>query len=214
MKVLLLSLALLAPALPLQAEASFFRYLVETAKQGEAESQFILGMTYCDGWEGIIRTGTAAARWCELAAELNDQRPVFVFGLLQRGKDHIKPDRAEALKWLTAAADRGDNYARVILGEMLLEGDGVPADWRHGVEWMRKSAVAGFAPAQFRLGVVYLVGDASTPKNPVEALAWFIVAAEAGSKCAVEFRDEQAEMLGREVARLAVLRSRELHRKP
>jgi len=212
-KVLLLSLAILAPVLPLQAEVSFFHYLVETAKQGEAESEFILGMTYCDGWEGVIRTGTVAARWCELAAELGDQRPVFVFNLLQRSPDRIKPDRAEAIKWLTAAADRGDNYARVILGEMLLEGDGVPADWRHGAEWIHKSAAAGFAPAQFRLGVIYLVGDAATPKNPVEALAWFIVAAEAGSKPAVDFRDEQTAKLGRELARLAVLRSRELHRK-
>lgn len=213
MKVLLLSLALLVPALPVQAEVSFFHYLVETARQGETESQFILGMTYCDGWEGIIRTGTAAARWCELAAELEDQRPVFVFGLLQRSKDHIKPDRAVAIKWLTTAADRGDNYARVILGEMLLEGDGVPADWRQGAEWIRKSATEGFSPAQFRLGVIYLVGNAATPQDTVEALAWFIVAAEAGSKPAMEFRDEQTARLGREVARLAVLRSRELPRK-
>jgi TPR repeat protein len=213
MKILLLSLALLVPGLPAQADASFFHYLVESARQGEAESQFILGMTYCDGWEGVVRAGTVTARWCELAAELGDKRPEFVFGLLQRGQERVKPDRVEAIKWLTAAADQGDDYARVILGEMLLEGDGVPADWRHGVEWMRKSAAAGFAPAQFRLGIVYLIGDATTPKNPVEALAWFIVAAEAGSKSALEFRDEQTELLGREIARLAVLRSRILLRK-
>jgi TPR repeat protein len=93
---------------------------------------------------------------------------------------------------------------------MLLEGDGVPADWRRGMDWIRKSATAGFAPAQFRLGVIYLVGDNATPKNEIEALAWFIVAAEAGSKSAQEFRDERTQLLGREAARLAVKRSRTL----
>ena len=192
------------------ASGSFFGYLVHSANDGEAESQFILALTFWDGWEGTIRSGSTAARWCDLAAELGDHRPEFVFGLLQREKDRVKPDGAEALKWLNRAAERGDDYARVILGEKLLEGDGLPADWRRGAEWIRKSANAGFAPAQFRLGVIYLVGDSATPKNEVEALAWFIVAAEAGSKPAQAYRDQQTSLVGREVARLAIIRSRAL----
>lgn len=210
MKVLLLSLVLLAPVLPVRAEASFVRYLLESANQGEAESQFILGLVYRDGWEGIVKSGSTAARWCDLATELGDPRPSFVLGLLQREKDPILKDEAKAVKCLTLAAGQGDNYARVILGEMLLEGNGVPADWRGGTEWIRKSANAGFAPAQFRLGVIYLVGDASTPKDEIEALAWFIVAAEAGSKPAEMYRDKRTELLGREAARLAIKRSRTL----
>jgi len=210
LKAILLSLAILAPALSVPAAGCFFGYLVQSANEGEAESQFILGLAYCDGWEGTIRSGSTAARWCDLAAELGDHRPTFVFGLLQREKDRIKPDGAEALKWLNRAAELGDDYARVILGEKLLVGDGVPADWQRGAEWIRKSANAGFSPAQFRLGVIYLVGGSAMPRNEVEALAWFIVAAEAGSKPAQEYRDQQTNLLGREVARLAVKRSRAL----
>lgn len=210
MKVLLLSFALLATALPGQAAGTFLGYLVHTANAGEAESQFILSLTYWDGWDGAVRVGSTAARWCELAAELGDHRPSFVFGLLKRGNYRVKPDSTEALKWLNRAAEQGDDYARVILGEKLLEGDGVPADWHRGAEWIRKSAHAGFAPAQFRLGIIYLVGGRATPKDEVEALAWFIVAAEAGSKPAEEFRDVQTNLLGREVARLAIKRSRAL----
>lgn len=210
MKVILLSLALLAPALSVQAEAAYFRYLVESAQQGEAESQFILGLTYRDGWDGTVKAGTIIAKWRELASELGDQRPALVLGLLQQGKDRVAKDATAALQWLQLAAERGDDYARVILGDMLLEGDGVAADWHRGAEWIRKSAHAGFAPAQFRLGVIYLVGDATTPKDEIEALAWFIVAAEAGSEAAAAYRDERTELFGREIARLAVKRSRTL----
>ncbi len=210
MKVVLLSLALLAPALPGQAAGSFFGYLHQTAEMGEAESRLILGLVYRDGWEGAVQPGSTAAKWREMAAELDDLRPLLVLGLLQRQRDRVIPDPARAVQCLAQAAAQGDNYARVILGDMLLEGNGVPVDWRAGTEWIRASARTGFAPAQFRLGILYLVGGASTPRNDVESLAWFIVAAEAGSKSARELRDERTRSLGREIARLAVIRSREL----
>ena len=54
------------------------------------------------------------------------------------------------------------------------------------------------------------MGNETTPKNDVESLAWFIVAAEAGSKPAQEYREERTQQLGREVARLAIKRSRSL----
>lgn len=194
----------------MQAGIPFWRYLLESADLGETESQFILGLAYKDGWKAITQPDSAAAKWRSLAAELGDQRPSLMLGRLQREIERIEKDEAEAVKWLNLAARRGDDYARVILGEMLLEGDGVPADWRSGVEWIRLSADAGFAPAQYRLGIIYLVGDESTPKNEVEALAWFILAAESGSKLAQEYRDARTQLLGREVARLAVKRSRTL----
>ena len=203
-------LALLVQALPVQAMLPFLQYLHASASQGEAESQFILGLTYRDGWEGTIKICSIAAHWCDLAAELGDQRPELVFGLLQQDKVRVQPDPAKAVECLTRAAELGNDYARVILGEMLLEGNGVPTDWRNGAEWIRKSAHAGFFPAQFRLGIIYLIGDSGMPKNEVEALAWFILAAEAGSKPAQHLRDERTQALGREVALLAIKRSRTL----
>jgi hypothetical protein len=210
MKILPLSLVLLAPLLAVSVEGSFLQYLQVSAGQGEAESQFILGLAYCDGWDGTIHSGSTAAKWRELAAELGDLRPLLVTGLLRNEKVWFAQDRAAAVKWLGRAAKSGDNYARVILGDMLLEGDGVPADWRRGKDWIVQSARSGFAPAQFRLGVIYTVGDRTTPKDDVEALAWFILAAESGSKTAREYRDERTGALGREVARLAIRRSRVL----
>ena len=194
----------------MQAEGSFFKYLVQSADHGEAESQFILGMAHRDGWDGTIRAGSLTAKWCELAEELGDQRPVFVLNLLLKEHDQVDKDAAKAVKLLGLAAGQGDNYARVIFGDMLLEGDGVKADWIGGTELIKKSAVAGFAPAQFRLGIIYMVGDKTTPKNDVESLAWFIVAAESGSKPGEEYRDERTRLLGTEVARLAIKRSRQL----
>lgn len=194
----------------MQAEGSFFKYLVQSADRGEAESQFILGLAHRDGWDGTIRDGSLTAKWCELAQELGDQRPLFVLNLLLKEKERVDKDGAKAVQLLSLAAGQGDNYARVILGDMLLEGDGVPADWNSGAEWIRKSASAGFAPAQFRLGLIYMVGDGTTPKDDVESLAWFIVAAEAGSKPAQEFREERTQKLGVEIARLAIKRSRAL----
>jgi TPR repeat protein len=209
-KSFLLSLVLLTAVAPIQARESFLKYLQETAAQGEAESRFILGLAYRDGWDGGIKPGTVAARWCDIAAEMDDHRPELVFGLLQKGGERVLPDAGKAAELLTLAAGQGDNYAQVILGEMLLEGKGVPIDWRSGTEWIRKAAVAGFSPAQFRLGVIYLVGDETTPKNDIEALAWFILAAEGGSDSARALRDERTQSLGHEAAYQAVKRSRNL----
>jgi len=209
-KVAFLSLVFLVAGSRVSAEGPFFQYLVQAADHGEAESQFILGLAYRDGWQGTVEPGSAVAKWSDLAAERDDRRPALVLGLLRRDGARVARDVAQAVKWLSLAAGQGDSYAQVILGEMLLEGDGVPADWRSGAEWIRKSARAGFPPAQLRLGLIYLVGDESMPKNEIESLAWFITAAEAGSKPAEEFRDEWTQRLGREAARLAVKRSRTL----
>ena len=209
-RVIGFAVALMVPALSLQAKLPYLQYLQNSAVQGEPESQFILGLAYRDGWEGTIKSGTVAAHWRELAAELGDQRPELVFGLLQQENVRVQPDPAKAVECLTRAAEQGNDYARVILGEMLLEGNGVPADWRNGAEWIRKSAHAGFFPAQFRLGIIYLIGDSGMPKNEIEALAWFILAAEAGSKPAQHLRDERTQVLGREAAALAIKRSRTL----
>ena len=203
-------LALLGSGLPALAKLPFLDYLHESASQGEAESQFILGLAYRDGWDGTVKSDTIAARWCELAAEMGDLRPELVFGLLQQDHVRLTPDPAKALACLNHAAQQGNDYARVIHGELMLEGNGLPADWRNGAEWIRKSAYAGFFPAQFRLGIIYLIGDSGTPKNEVEALAWFILAAKAGSKPAQQFRDLQTKALGREIALLAIKRSRTL----
>ena len=210
MKTVLLaaSLLVLVPRLP--AAVSFFGYLTQTAVQGEAESEFILSLTLRDGWDGTVRVGSAAARWCELAAESDDQRPPLLLGLLQQDPVRVAADRPRALALLGQAAAQGDDYAQVMLGEMMLEGDGVPADWARGAALIRQAADAGFPPAELRLGLIYLVGGESTPKNEIESLAWFIVAAEAGSKTAREYRDERTALLGRDAARLAVIRSRTL----
>lgn len=210
MKTLLLSLALLVPASSEATEGSFFRYLQATAELGEAESQFVLGLAHRDGWDGSIKPDSALAKWRELAGERGDHRAFLLLGLLQRETRGLAKNNSAALRWIESAADRGDDYARVILGDMLLEGDGVPADWRRGVALFQKSASAGFAPAQFRLGIVYLVGHEATPRDEIEALAWFIVAAESGSEVAAAYRDERTQVLGKEVARLAVRRSRTL----
>jgi hypothetical protein len=209
-KAALLALTLLAPVLLARAEGPFYQYLRHSAESGDAESQFILGVAYRDGWEGDLKPGTVAAKWRELAAELDDHRPVLVLGLLRQEQVRIHRDERSALQLLNQAAAMGENYARVILADMLLEGDGVPADWRHGAELIRTSAAEGFPPAQYRLGLLYLVGGEGTPKDEVEALAWFIIAADAGLRNAVEFRDERTQMLGREIARLAIKRSRTL----
>jgi Sel1 repeat len=51
----------------------------------------------------------------------------------------------------------------------------MPADHKEALKWLRMSADAGNATAAFTLGSVLDEAD-GVPKDPVEALAWFIVA--------------------------------------
>ncbi|MDZ4816011.1 MAG: tetratricopeptide repeat protein, partial [Verrucomicrobiota bacterium] len=77
------------------------------------------------------------------------------------------------------------------------------------VKWYRKAAEQGNASAQFNLGLKYAKGE-GVPKDEIEGLAWFILAAVSGEKKAVGNRNSMEHRLGREVTLLAQQRSKEI----
>ena len=71
--------------------------------------------------------------------------------------------------------------------------------------WLRK----GNAHAQSLLGLCYAKGE-GVPKNMVEALAWYNLAAVSGEEKIAEFRDRMEQRLGREATLQAQQRAKEL----
>ena len=136
-----------------------------------------------------------ASSWLK-AAEGGDARAQYELGRCHENGDGVAADREEALKWYRRSAQRGYAPAQFILGYLHDGRHHLKYDHEQVVTWYGKAADQGYAKAQYNLGYYYghgqdesgrLVSGGPTvwskigvPKNPVEALKWYRMAAENG----------------------------------
>lgn len=160
------------------------------AEQGDAVSQFSLGVMYQEG-TGVSNNAAKAVEWVQKAAEQGLVDAQEKLGIMFNLGEGVMRDRAKALEWwqkaaaqYQKAADRGDAVAQYKLGEMYRHGAGVPKDAVKAVEWYQKSAAQGYAEAQLELGDMYESNnygyDKGVPKDDIKAAEWYRKAAEQG----------------------------------
>ena len=108
-------------------------YLLRGAEQGNADSQFWLGVTYEQN-----RFGTTdlkeAAKWYRKAAEQGQPDAQTSLGMLYEDGDGVEQDYAVAAKWYRKAAEHvpdlgGAGQGRNHLALLYMEGLGVPKDY-------------------------------------------------------------------------------------
>jgi hypothetical protein len=87
------------------------------------------------------------------------------------------------------AAERGDASAQYNAGIAYLNGHGVPQDYQKAYEWFYKAAEQGHGDAQYNIGIYYYEGLNKDPVDPAYAIMWFMLAADAGVKDAIYYRD-------------------------
>jgi TPR repeat protein len=103
----------------------------------------------------------------------------------------------DTLQKIREAAEKGEVYAQVVLGT-LHSGFGpswisshyskhyktvvasVVEDHEEGLKWFRRAADQGSSDGQFAIGQMYEHGTNVTPKDPVEAIKWYTMAANNG----------------------------------
>jgi len=150
------------------------------AEQGDAKSQFALGLMYYYG-KGVSKNYAEAIRWYRKSAEQGN--PTAEYGLCNvyyEGKV-LPQDYAEAARWCREAAEQGDAMAQNGLGFMYSRGEGVEQDYSEAVRWYRQSAQQGYARAQYSLGYMYYYGY-GVPRDRVEANDLFQKAAAQGNE--------------------------------
>ena len=161
-----------------------FRECQIPAKQGDAHSQFNLGVMYDNG-QGVAQSYSEAVKWYRKAADQGEASAQFNLGNMYDIGRGVAHSDTEALKWYRKAADQGDASAQFNLGYMYINGQGVAQSDTESAKWYRKAADQGNAKAQSNLGLSYAKGE-GVPENYVEAYRWTSLAAASGDQVAIK----------------------------
>jgi TPR repeat protein len=85
------------------------------AENGNAESQYRLGVMYAEG-QGIVQDYAEAAKWFRKAADQGVAEAQFRLGAAYWRGQGVPKDSTEAMKWLRDAADQGHVDGQISLG--------------------------------------------------------------------------------------------------
>ena len=166
------------------------------AEQGSGEAAYALGRMLAQG-RGSNRDAEQALQWYRRAAQAGVPEAENNLGFFHERGQGVPADRDRALAWYRRAAERGLAVAQANLG--VLYGFGQGGSQAEAARWLRAAALQGDGQGQASLGLLYANGF-GVPKDPVEAYAWFHLAAyaadEATARTAAEYRRQLDSSLG------------------
>jgi TPR repeat protein len=148
------------------------------AEQGEANSQYNMGLLYARG-QGVAQDYKQALGWYEKAAEQGVPAAEYNLGVMYANGQGVAADPEQAEKWFLKAAEKGVGEAVTGLATIYSEGEGAFKNYAEAEKWYRQAADKGVASAAFNLGVMYDIGQGVQQSYP-EALKWYHNAADAG----------------------------------
>jgi TPR repeat protein len=119
-------------------------YLLRGAEQGNADSQFWLGVAYEQNWFGTTDV-KEAAKWYRKAAEQGQPDAQTSLGMLYEDGEGVEQDYAVAAEWYRKAAEHvpdlgGAGVGRSRLASLYTEGRGVPKDYVQAYMWFSVSS--------------------------------------------------------------------------
>ncbi len=164
---------------------SDLRCLESTAKAGDAEAQYQLGISFLSG-SRVPASEPQAVQWFQRAAEQGHAKAQYELGhCCQYGKG-LPRNTAEAVKWyrrasphFLAAAEQGDAEAQYIIAVMCNSGHGMNRNLTEAAKWYEKAARQGRTHAQYKLGELYCRGSGHS-RDPRRGAYWYHIAAKQG----------------------------------
>lgn len=155
-------------------EESIFESLLISAREGDAESQWMVGLRYYNDadFAEAVKWFTNGALQGNAACQAS-LGECYYYGL------GVSQDYSEAVKWLKQAA-RQDNYPAITLvGRCYQDGTGVSQNSEKAYRCFKLSALQGQADAQSLLAGCYYEG-AGVLQDYSEAAMWHLAAALQG----------------------------------
>jgi uncharacterized protein len=116
------------------------------ANQGNADSQYNLGLMYRSG-KGVLKDYAEAVKWYRLAAEQGLAEAQNNLASMYNNGHGVLQDYAEAVKWLRLAAKQGYAEAQNNLGHMYYFGNGVLQDNVRAHMWYNIASTNGHPKA-------------------------------------------------------------------
>jgi hypothetical protein len=120
--------------------------LVANAQNGDAESQYRLGLNYIYGTD-VPKDPAKAAEWFSKAADQGYLPARRELGILLASGEGVDVDMERAIQYLSEAADQLDPSALYHLGLMYEIGIGVPKDLQKCVRMLAYAAEMGYPGA-------------------------------------------------------------------
>ena len=155
-------------------EKKSLELLKESAEEGFADAQNMIGSFYLNGWNGSVKDGSLAVLWFEKAARQGHVGAMKTLGAMYKYGIQIKADLKKAIQWYRQASGTGDSEAMTHLEDIFFEGAPDPVTDQELAVLCRKTADAGRAGAE-KLGVLYEQGR-GVEKDLEEAYMWYTVA--------------------------------------
>ena len=142
------------------------------ARQGDSQGQYEYARAIFN------EDMTKGVALFEKAAAQDNADAQFALGkCFEAGEGGLAKNIDEAMRYYEMAAKAGQKVAQYELGLSLLEGQNVAMNVRAGTDWIVLSAKQNYAEAQEYLGEMYYQGTSVVPKDEVEGIKWYNLAA-------------------------------------
>jgi hypothetical protein len=140
-----------------------------------------MGQLRAAGTLFLAQDEAKAAQWYRKAAEGGDAQAQFLLAQAFRKGQGLPRDPEGALHWAQAAADQGHPDAMVLCGDLLNPSNPEAAKnmYGHALATYLERARKGDPQACLSRGLMYRTGKGTAP-DPVEALAWMLLARHFG----------------------------------
>ncbi len=177
------------------SQSESLRNWIHSARKGDREAQYNLGLIYEQGL-GVRRDLGKALFWYKKAAQQKHATAAYNYAsMLHHGKG-TSPDLRQAAYWYERAANQGNVVAQASLGYLYSLRSTPLADAKKAFYWLERAAKLGYPEAQFNLALLYSTGRGTT-LDYVSAYAWFAVSAANDYANAAKSRDFIATRLDR-----------------
>ena len=181
------------PVEELSEDEKLYAENIKAAKQGDAESQIVIGYCFYNG-KGVSQDYVQAVSWYRKAAEQGNAIAQYLLANCYYNGEGVDQDLVQTAAWYRKSAEQGYASAQSALGACYVTGTGVDKDLTQGLDWARKAAEQGDASSQCALGYFYYNGEGVT-QDYAQAVAWFRKAADQGDENAKEFLSKAEDAL-------------------
>lgn len=119
-----------------------FQLWLPLAEQGDARSQYNIGLLYANG-TGVVQDWQQAAKWYHLSAAQGYASAQNNLGVLYEDGLGVIQDYDKALKWYRLSAEQGEVLGLYNVGYMYKNGYGLDKDHVYAHMWFNLSALLG-----------------------------------------------------------------------
>lgn len=147
--------------------------LLHDATEGDAESQYLIGMAYLNGQ--MAGTENDALKWIRKAADQGHSAAQNQLGTMYENGKGVKQDKDESWKWYKKSVGQGYSPAEYNMAMSYLASS-MP---QHAEELFKRAADQGHTDARYQLAIIYSDEKRNKP-NYAEAIKLCRQAAENG----------------------------------